>query len=162
MSLMALGYRTESISILGREVMRHRGLVGLGKDSLDHSMSEIRQVFEVLADLANYPVMVHCTQGKDRTGLVVILSLLLLDISLQVISEDYVASERFLLPEKEARMKEINEIGLGEDFSGCPPTFVLEMHEHINKTYGSLQGYLQSIGVGQAMQDKIKQNMLQQ
>ena len=32
MSLMAAGYRTEAISILGREVMAPRGLIGLAKD----------------------------------------------------------------------------------------------------------------------------------
>ena len=142
--------------------MQPRGLIGLGKDSLDHSKSEIRQVFEVLADSANYPVMIHCTQGKDRTGLVVLLALLLLEIPLQCITEDYVASERYLFPEKQARMVEIREVGLGEEFAGCPPTFVVEMHEHIDKTYGGLQGYLQCIGVGQAMQEEFKENILAQ
>lgn len=142
--------------------MQSRGLIGLGKDSLDHSKSEIRQVFLVLADSREYPVMIHCTQGKDRTGLVVILLLLLLETPLPVISADYVASERLLLSEKEARMQELEEMGLSEDFAGCPGTFVVDMYDHIKKTYGSLQGYLQCIGVGQAMQENIKQNILEQ
>lgn len=156
---MTIGYRTEAISILGREVMQPRGLVGLGKDSVDHSKSEIRRVFEVLADSTNYPIMIHCTQGKDRTGLIVVLLLLLLDVSLPVISADYVASEAYLLPEKESRMKEISEIGLSEDFAGCPRTFTVEVYDHIRNTYGSLQDYLQGIGVDKSMQDSIRRNM---
>ncbi len=119
--------------------MQSQGLIGLGKDSLDHSKSEIRQVFQVLADSREYPVMIHCTQGKDRTGLVVILLLLLLETPLHIVSADYVASERLLLSEKEARMQELKEMGLSEDFTGCPGTFVADMHDHIRKTYGSVQ-----------------------
>lgn len=43
-TLMALGYRKEAISILGREVMLPRGLVGLGFDSIDLCGPEIAEV----------------------------------------------------------------------------------------------------------------------
>lgn len=157
---MVMGYRTEAISILGREVMQPRGLIGLGKDSIDHAQDEIREVLRVMADSRNYPVMIHCTQGKDRTGLSVMLLLLLLGTPLNAISADYLASERELLPEKESRMLEISEIGLGEDFAGCPPDFVAQVSDHINETYGSLQAYLKHIGVDKSVQNKIVENML--
>lgn len=41
---MALGYRMEAISILGREVMQPRGLIGLGYDSMDNCGPEIAEV----------------------------------------------------------------------------------------------------------------------
>jgi hypothetical protein len=43
-ALMALGYRIEAISILAREVMLPRGLVGLGFDSIDLCGPEIAEV----------------------------------------------------------------------------------------------------------------------
>ena len=43
-TLMALGYRIEAISILGREVMLPRGLIGLGFDSIDLCGPEIAEV----------------------------------------------------------------------------------------------------------------------
>ncbi|MCJ1231321.1 hypothetical protein MMC12_007998 [Toensbergia leucococca] len=159
-SLMVTGYRTEAIGILGREVMQPRGLVGLGIDSIDACGSELRQIFEVLADSRNYPIMVHCTQGKDRTGLVIILVLLMLGIPLDAIVADYMASEDELKPELQSRIKELGEIGLMEDFTSCPRTFVAEMYEYINKEYGSTQGYLQRIGVHEAMQQSIRDNMM--
>jgi len=42
--LFLFGFRMRAISILGREVMLPRGLVGLGLDTLDHSGPEIAQV----------------------------------------------------------------------------------------------------------------------
>lgn len=157
---MIMGYRTEAVSILGREVMQPRGLIGLGKDSLDHARDEIREILEVMAEPNSYPLMIHCTQGKDRTGLSIMLLLLLLDTPRQAISTDYLASERELLPEKESRMAEISEVGLSEDFAGCPPTFVAELCDHIKETYGSLQGYLEQIGVDRVTQKNIVENLL--
>lgn len=157
---MAVGYRTEAISILGREVMQPRGLIGLGKDSIDHAKHEIREILEVMANPKSYPLLIHCTQGKDRTGLSVLLLLLLLGTPLDAISADYQLSERELLGEKESRMKEIKEMGLGEDFAACPPGFVREIHDHINQTYGSLQEYMEQIGFSTTKQQAIKENML--
>ena len=61
LGLMALGRRTEAIGILGREVMQPRGLVGLGKDSINHCWAELSEIFRVLADSSQYPIMIHCT-----------------------------------------------------------------------------------------------------
>ena len=157
---MIMGYRTEAISILGREVMQPRGLIGLGKDSLDHSRDEIREMLEVMAQSKNYPLMIHCTQGKDRTGLSIMLLLLLLNTPLQAISADYLASERELLPEMESRMVEISEVGLSDDFAGCPAAFVADLSDHINKNYNSLQEYLELAGVDRMVQEKIVENLL--
>lgn len=158
---MAVGYRVEAISILGHEVMAPRGLIGLGKDSLDHSTSEIREIFTVLADSSNYPILIHCTQGKDRTGLAVILLLLLLDVpTLEAISADYMASENELESERESRMEEIRQVGLGEEFIACPAGFVEAIAGHLKDVHGGVNEYLKRIGVDDRTQHKVKENML--
>lgn len=157
---MITSYRVEAISILGREVMQPRGLIGLGKDTIDYSKNEICEIMEVMADISNYPIIIHCTQGKDRTGLVIILLLLLLGTPLDAISTDYLASERELLPERVSRLAEINQIGLSENFADCPPDFVDEISNYINETYGSMEGYIVSIGVSKSIQEKVIENLL--
>jgi protein-tyrosine phosphatase len=114
--LMAIGRRMQAISILGREVMQPRGLYGLGYDSLDHCGPEILETLRAYTSLSRYPILIHCTQGKDRTGLIVFLLLSLLGVGLEEITKDYVMSEKELLPERESRLKEIRSIGLTEDF----------------------------------------------
>jgi hypothetical protein len=67
--LFIFGYRIEAIRLIGTEVMLPRGLLGLGIDTVDHSRAEIRQALELYTSSAALPVLVHCTQGKDRTGM---------------------------------------------------------------------------------------------
>lgn len=157
---MITSYRVEAISILGREVMQPRGLIGLGKDTIDYAKNEIREIMEVMAETSNYPIIIHCTQGKDRTGLIIIVLLLLLDTPLDAISSDYLASERELLPERVSRLAEINEIGLSENFADCPPNFVDEVSHYINDVYGNVEGYISSIGVSKTTQEKVIENLL--
>lgn len=157
---MALGYRVEGIAILGREIMLPRGLIGLGKDTLDHCGPEIKKVFDVLSNESAYPVLVHCTQGKDRTGLVVILSLLLCGIGLDGIAADYVKSEPELEPEKEERMKEILSIGLDESFAKCPPDFCSTIKTYLDTKYGGVEKYMVKIGVNHQQQEQIRQILL--
>lgn len=154
--LYATGYRTDAIAILGREVMAPRGLVGLGMDSLAYCGAEVRACFEVLGDESKYPVLVHCTQGKDRTGLVVLLVCLLCGVGEDAIERDYVVSEAELRVEMESRLKEIRSISLTDEFAGCPPGWARKMIEHINEHYGGIEEYLLRCGVTEETQNKVK------
>jgi protein-tyrosine phosphatase len=154
--LIACGNRDDAISILGREVMVPRGLIGLAIDTLDCSTSEIRDVFNILSDEMNYPVMIHCTQGKDRTGLIVVLVLMLCGVDGSAITDDYMRSEEELLVEKKERLREISRIGLNEDFVGCPRDFVLAVTKHIQGKYGGIGEYLAGIGVDAEAQERVR------
>ncbi|KAF2499448.1 tyrosine/serine phosphatase-like protein [Lophium mytilinum] len=157
--LMATGYRLDAIKILSPH-MRAAGLVGLAKDSLDVCTKEVYQVFAVLAESGNWPVMLHCTQGKDRTGLTVMLVLMLLGVPQEAVEKDYMVSEPNLLSEKTERMKEIESIGLTEHFASCPPELVPEVQNHITEKYGSVEKYLLKTGVTKEMQETIKTRLL--
>lgn len=154
--LMAAGYRTEAISILGTKVMTPEGLVGLAIRSINTCMDEVRQVFEVLAAEERYPVLLHCTQGKDRTGLAVQLVLMLLGAQQDAIDKDYMQSQEELQPEREERLKEIRSIGLADEFADCHPHLVAEVVQHLDNTYGGVQAYLERCGVSADKQEAVK------
>ncbi len=46
----------------------HQGLLGLNKLMLVYGKEEIAQVLRICANSSNYPIMYHCSSGKDRTG----------------------------------------------------------------------------------------------
>ncbi|KAI9844070.1 MAG: hypothetical protein M1838_002326 [Thelocarpon superellum] len=158
--LMLLGYRMEAISVLATQVLLPRGLIGLGRDSVDYCGDQIRQTFRLLADASSYPIMIHCTQGKDRTGLIIALVLFLLDIPVDAISQDYTRSEAELEAEWDERLEEIRGIGLTEAFARTPGDWVEKIHLHIRAKYGDITAYLAGIGVDEQMQDQIQMNLL--
>lgn len=157
---MLFGYRLQGISIIGKNVLQPRGLVGLGKDTIQHSGPEIREVFSLLSNSNAYPVLIHCTQGKDRTGLIVILVLFLCGIDIAAITEDYIKSEFELQPEFKERMKEIESIGLNEAFARCPHDFVHELSIFIDAEYGGTEQYLRQIGINELEINQIRRQLL--
>ncbi|CAI6341487.1 unnamed protein product [Periconia digitata] len=154
--LMIFGYRLDAIKILAPH-MEEMGLVGLATESLDVCTKEVKQVFDVLADERNWPVMVHCTQGKDRTGLVVMLLLFLLKVDVAAIDKDYMISESELEAEKPARVKEIAAIGLSERFACCAPETVRSVQKHLDMKYGGVDKYLLSTGVTDEVLVRVRQ-----
>lgn len=154
--LYACGWRNQAIAVLGENVMAKRGLVGLAEDSLKHSTAEVKSVFDLLSDESNYPVLVHCTQGKDRTGLVVLLVLLLLKAPKDAIDKDYMMSEKELGSEREERLVQIRGIKLPDDFAGCPEGWVEEVSRFIEKDYGGIEAYLERCGVTAEQQSRVR------
>ncbi|MFX0067436.1 MAG: tyrosine-protein phosphatase [Candidatus Hermodarchaeota archaeon] len=53
---------------------------------------KIKEIFDVLAREDNYPIVMHCYAGKDRTGIVVALIHLILGIPRDLIIQDYITS----------------------------------------------------------------------
>jgi protein-tyrosine phosphatase len=157
---MAAGYLTEGISVVGRNVMLPRGLIGLGLDTLQYSGREIREIVNVLTDERSYPVVVHCNQGKDRTGIIILLILVLCGIDLKTVTADYIKSEAELKPEMEELSRYLGRLGLDGSFAGCPADFVDKVVAHIDLEYGGIASYFCSIGVDEATQRKVKQILM--
>lgn len=155
-SLYCVGYRKEAISVLGENVMAERGLAGLAEDSLQHCTAEVKAVFGVLADRSAYPLLLHCTQGKDRTGLTILLALMLLRVPVEAIEKDYRLSEAELEPERDEKLAEIRSIGLPDTFADCPADWVATVSGWINETYGGVEKYLASCGVDEGQQASLR------
>ena len=70
------------------EVTRNSLLAGARRNSVSQS-SEMKKLFEVLADESNYPVIIHCDNGADSTGTVAFLINALLGVSENDLVKDF-------------------------------------------------------------------------
>ncbi|KAI8633090.1 tyrosine/serine protein phosphatase [Xylariaceae sp. FL1651] len=148
--LYIFGYRVQAIQIMGREVMQPLGLVGLSLVTLDESKPEIAEALQTfISPQTPTPTLVHCTQGKDRTGMIIALALLVLGVPPDAISHDYLLSQDGLEPERATRVAEMAHIGLTPEWGDCPPNLISRVRGHLNSRYGGVEGYLDNIGFGQ-------------
>lgn len=87
-------------------------------------------------------MLVHCTQGKDRTGLVILLVLGVLGVKMEDIKRDYLLSIQGLEGDLEERREAIAQIGLPEEFAGCGEEWVEEIFGGVEKEYGGFEKFL--------------------
>ncbi|KAF2156858.1 hypothetical protein K461DRAFT_317050 [Myriangium duriaei CBS 260.36] len=138
--------RLAAIRVLAT-VMGPRGLSGMAEDTLSASWREIREVFARLAEPEAWPVLVHCTQGKDRTGLVVLLLSLLAGVELSACQSDYMLSQRELQSDRDERLADSRKYGLPEAFVDCEDGWVEHVVGYINSRWGGVEAYLAWCGV---------------
>jgi hypothetical protein len=132
---------------------------------LDFEPTSMRSIFEILADAERHPVVVHCSAGKDRTGVITALTLSLLGVDRSVIEEDYTLTNRDVLrhvdfvergpglPEGMERDALIKMAGVPEDAIGV-------FLDGLQSEHGGPEGYLRSIGVDELTQDAIRAALL--
>lgn len=168
-----LGARYEGLAVIpegGSQALDESLGAGISGDRylryLDFDPTPWRRVFEVLADAECYPVLIHCTAGKDRTGVITALTLSLLGVDRSVIEEDYALSNRdvlrqvdFLeqgpgLPKGVAREVVIRHSGVPEDAIGV-------FLDGLQREHGGTLQYLQSIGVDDDTQNAIRNALLE-
>lgn len=102
----------------------------------------------------------HCTQGKDRTGLVVALVLMILDVPLAAIEHDYALTDHGLKGDMEQRLTEIRQIGLTEEWAITDPHMIKSMVDHLSRRYGGLNGYLDAIGFPEGDRSRTRELLL--
>jgi len=142
--------------LVGREVVTKGGLSQLNRDLVDHCQHEIKMALDVLADETNYPILVHCTQGKDRTGLIIALTLSVLNVSRDAIASDYAKSEQGLESQRQVMLDELLITGLTPEFNTSPAEMMKETLAYIDERYGSVTAYLTSIGFSLHQQMKLR------
>lgn len=69
--------------------MPNLAVIYQGMVSNDYSIDMIKRVMNEIVLGDNYPVLFHCTAGKDRTGIIAFLTLYLLNVDFETIMNDY-------------------------------------------------------------------------
>jgi len=124
------------------------------------------ELFEILADESNYPLVYHCSHGVHRTGTATALLLSALDVPWETVREDYILSnvtrEKDVLPRIEQLENIAADLPMSDDdrkansqaigaFYILQPDYIdASLHGAVQK-YGSLDGYLEE-GLGVSAQ----------
>lgn len=151
-----LAARSVHISILGGDLPSlPLELDAIYQHFVDECGGAIADAIKVLCDERAYPALVHCSAGKDRTGVVVAMVLAVLGVPDELIAADYALSASYLDLEHTAAIGQLQAgTGLGEKLTsgllGSPPELILGALARARAAYGSVEGYLRAHGLQDA------------
>ena len=116
--------------------------------SLYSRMVENKEVFyNVFKTFINSKsgVIINCTAGKDRTGMVIYMMLSLCGIDFETILEDYTFSDKYIEYRLPLVRKEITDFPkfLGD----AKKEYLIEFHKNFINKYQSVENYLLNVGL---------------
>jgi protein-tyrosine phosphatase len=104
---------------------------------LDHSRPGIGAAFRAVAEAPPGGVVVHCHEGKDRTGVLVALLLLVAGVPEDEVADDYAVTEGV------QRIVMVNSI------------------EHLHQAYGGVAKYLADCGIDEPVLDAVRARLVE-
>jgi protein-tyrosine phosphatase len=138
-----------------------QALVETYRHILDNRQAQVYQTLAALATPGNLPAMVHCSAGKDRTGVIIALALGLAGVPAETIVEDYALTATCL---GEAFMEETRQRALKRGYTweqykplvGCPPEYMVTTLQHLETEYGGIEAYVRTIGLSEAQIEHLR------
>lgn len=118
------------------------------------SESGDRIVDVVRAVVADQPVLVHCTVGKDRTGVSVALVLAAVGVADEAVAADYARTEALLSPLRNAKVLEVlrrmhpEARHLEELATRSPVSVMRDLLDELRADYGAPVELLRAHGLG--------------
>jgi protein-tyrosine phosphatase len=112
------------------------------------------------------PGLIHCSAGKDRTGMLAALILAAVGVDDDDIAADYALSRTYLLAEPTSALRQVAaSTGLGSRLNlqlmGSPPEVILDALAHVRGQDGSVTGYLLRHGLAQADLEHLRAALIE-
>jgi len=120
----------------------------------DH-VEEYRRTFAIASEPDNYPLLLHCTSGKDRTGVAAALLLLAVGAPRETVLEDYSLTNLYRRPVPQLLGPETPE-EVVDVLLSAQPKYLEAALEEIDRVHGSFDAYLrQALGVDEAQRERL-------
>jgi protein-tyrosine phosphatase len=132
---------------------------------LDHRQEQIRLIVSTLVVPDVLPAVVHCTAGKDRTGLVIALILGAVGVPYETIVVDYALSGQYLhilFDELRVMAQQSGyDTAWYERLLLCKPETMRDTLAYLDERYGGVTPYLHKAGLIQDELDRLRNALVE-
>lgn len=157
-------YRCDQYAGLRRMCWRYRNHI-LNKAA----QNSFRRIMQIIIDNDEGAILYHCSEGKDRTGLVTVIVLYILGVDMEVIRQDYLYSNYLLNNYRAVRDQKFKKLGENDKFrtnmrvlGSVANTFLDTSLIAIRENYGGLDNFItQQLGVSEQMKNDIREKYLE-
>lgn len=158
-----------SDKILSKQ-MRKNDVIIAQQDNLsfvmEHNADYFEQMFDILTDKTNYPVVICCALGKDKTGVASALVLSALGIGREQIISDFLLSNQLIdydifLPNTEVYFSDYDVQETMTAMLSAHQEVITYILDRINKQYGSMNKFLENeVKLTSRKKEKLKEMLL--
>lgn len=133
----------------------YRMVERMNRDLTTKYHKEYKEIFEILLDKSSYPIVIHCSSGKGRTGIVSALILASLGVNEDIIMQDYrLSNDYFNIPKASKyayKLPAYSQEAITTLFS-AKEDFLNAAKNEIERNYGDVSTYLHK-GIGLSKED---------
>jgi protein-tyrosine phosphatase len=131
---------------------------------LENNSDYFIKMFDILLEEKNYPIVIYCSLGKDRSAIATILILAALDVEEDIIMDDYLLSNELINYRSLVRNADMYPIEVQESitalFRAHKDSFKYTL-ELIKTNYGSIDNYLEKeLNLTHKKREKLKNILL--
>ena len=131
---------------------------------VDHCQPALKQTIAIVADESDGAVIVHCTLGKDRTGVIIALLLSAVGVPDAVVVEDYTLTGEYvepLLPTlREQALKTGRDMDVYEKMLVTDAAAMARFLQYVHDEYGGASEYLRRIGITDAQLTALRARLV--
>ena len=150
--------------IFKRQHLLHHFTEAYKTSLVDRGAKGYGQVLKVLSEEENLPAVLHCTAGKDRTGVLAAIVLGILDVMDEDIIQDYTLSAPYM---KEGINRWNSDPRMAEAIKNLPeyrleasPESMALLLSTLKGEYGSVRGYVEAQGVKESLIHRLENTLL--
>jgi len=130
---------------------------------VENAGDRFARIFDILAAPDNLPAVFHCAAGKDRTGVTAALILGMLGVPKETIVADYAVTDANMRAVLERQRMSGTSRASGrypEAYTRALPENMEQFLAILEERWGSINGYLDHIGVSRASREALANEML--
>lgn len=119
------------------------------------------RMFDIFADAAQHPIVLHCTAGKDRTGVSTAFLLSVLGVDRALIEADYILTNRDVARQADFIEKTVGfPAGMDRNdmmrAAGIPEEAIGDFLDGLEERWGGPLAYLREIGISEEKMESVR------